>query len=188
MDADGRNQHALISTGDDNDVPSWSRDGQSIYFASWRSGDFALWKHALTHGHGSSDGKPVQLSRFGGFAGFESYDGKIVYFTRRDADGIWSMPANGGPESRVTSIPTQGFWGHWALTEAGLYMLDCRTKPHCAVEFYNFSSHTITLLFQIEHEVLAGQPGLTASRDGRTVLYTQYTPGNNYIAMTEILR
>ncbi len=34
MDADGRNQHALISTDDDNDVPSWSRDGRSIYFAS----------------------------------------------------------------------------------------------------------------------------------------------------------
>jgi dipeptidyl aminopeptidase/acylaminoacyl peptidase len=188
MDADGRNQHDLISTDDDNDVPSWSRDGRSIYFASWRSGDFALWRQPLTPDHGSADGKPVQLSRFGGFSGFESYDGKTIYFTRRDADGIWSVPASGGLETRVTSIPTQGFWGHWALTETGLYMLDCRTKPHCAVEFYNFSSRTVSMLFQIEQEVVAGQPGLTASRDGRTVLYTQYSPGNNYIAMTEILR
>jgi Tol biopolymer transport system component/DNA-binding winged helix-turn-helix (wHTH) protein len=188
MDADGRNQHALISTDDDNDVPSWSRDGRSIYFASWRSGDFALWKQPLAPDLGSVGGKPVQLSRFGGFSGFESYDGKTVYFTRRDVDGIWSISANGGPETRVTSTPTLGFWGHWALTESGLYMLDCRTKPHCTVEFYNFSSRTVSMLFQIEQEVLARQPGLTASRDGRTVLYTQYVPGNNYIAMTEILR
>jgi Tol biopolymer transport system component/DNA-binding winged helix-turn-helix (wHTH) protein len=188
MDADGRNQHALISTDDDNNVPSWSRDGRSIYFASWRSGDFALWRQPLTPDHGSADGKPVQLSRFGGFSGFESYDGKTIYFTRRDADGIWSVPTDGGLETRVTSTPTQGFWGHWALTEPGLYLLDCRTKPHCAVEFYNFSSRTVSMLFQIEQEVIAGQPGLTASRDGRTVLYTEYTPGNNYIAMTEILR
>lgn len=188
MDADGRHQHALISSDDDNSVPGWSQDGRSIYFSSLRSGDFALWKQTLAPDRKSVDGKPVQLSHFGGFSGFESYNGKIVYFTRRDADGIWSMPADGGPETRVTSAPTEGYWGHWALADAGLYMLDCRTKPHCTVEFYNFSSRTVSLLFQIEHEVVKGQPGFATSRDGRTVLYTQYTPGNNYIAVTEILR
>jgi hypothetical protein len=59
--------------------------------------------------------------------------------------------------------------------------------PACAGAFMA-SSRTVSLLFQIEHEVTAGEPGLTASRDGRTVLYSQYAPGNNYIAMTEILR
>jgi Tol biopolymer transport system component/DNA-binding winged helix-turn-helix (wHTH) protein len=187
MDADGRDQHALISTKDDNDVPSWSRDGRSIYFASWRRGDFALLKQRLTPDHRSADGEPVQISRFGGFCGFESYDGRILYFTRRGADGIWSMPTDGGPETRVTSAPADGLWGDWAVTEAGLYMLDCRTTPHCTLEFYNFSTRKVSSLFQIEHEPIAGEPGITASRDGRTVLYTQFTPGQNYVAMTEIL-
>ena len=35
MDSDGRDLHSLVSSADaDSEVPSWSRDGKSIYFAS----------------------------------------------------------------------------------------------------------------------------------------------------------
>lgn len=188
MDSDGRNPHALISTVDDNDVPSWSRDGRSIYFASWRSGYFALWKQRLTLDHRSTDGNPVLITTHSaGFFVVESYDGKTLYFTRRDADGIWAMPIDGGQETRVTAAPVDGAWGHWAVAEAGLYFLDCRTVPHCTLEFYDFSTGKSAPIFQIEHEVIATNPGLSTSRDGRTVLYTEYTSGINFIAMTEIL-
>jgi Tol biopolymer transport system component/DNA-binding winged helix-turn-helix (wHTH) protein len=188
MDADGRDQHALMSIRPQNDdVPSYSRDGQYVYLRSLRSGSLALWKQHLTPDGRSADGPPVQISKLDGFSAFESYDGKTIYFARGERDGVWSLPVRGGTETRVTSAPLRGQWGYWAVTDSGLYMLDCHTKPHCTLEFYNFSTRKVSSLFQIEQELPAGQPGLTASRDGKTVLYSQFVPGNNFIAMTEIL-
>jgi len=48
--------------------PSWSRDGQSIYYGSMRSGSWQMWKQNV-HGGG-----PVQITQHGGFTAFESYD------------------------------------------------------------------------------------------------------------------
>ena len=37
VDAEGRNLHAITHGDSDNFVPSWSRDGKAIYFASNRT-------------------------------------------------------------------------------------------------------------------------------------------------------
>ncbi len=42
VDSEGRNLHALTSGNYDNVVPSWSRDGKGVYFASDRTGDWRL--------------------------------------------------------------------------------------------------------------------------------------------------
>jgi Tol biopolymer transport system component len=52
-------------------VPSWSRDGHWVYFASDRTGDWQVWKIAGT------GGTAVQVTRHGGFAALESLDGNF---------------------------------------------------------------------------------------------------------------
>jgi Tol biopolymer transport system component len=87
-------------TGSDhrNTLPSWSRDGKRLYFASDRSGRFEVWKVAVSP-QGVPE-SPVQVTRLGGHGGYESPDGKVFYYARWEQAGeIWSVPVDGGAES-----------------------------------------------------------------------------------------
>ena len=174
----GRNMHAITSGDYDNSVPSWSRDGQWIYFGSMRTGEWQLWKQK------PEGGGPVQVTQHGGFTAFESYDGKTVYYSKRDGEGIWSIPVAGGAETRVTAAPRLGNWGNFAVSETGLYLLDDDVMPRPTIEFYNFQTRKLTPVIRLEHSGHAWAPGLDASRDGRTVLFVQWEPQAS-IAMVE---
>ena len=65
-------------------MPSWSRDGKWIYFASNRSGAWQVWR-APSEGGGPEE----QVTRLGGFAAFESEDGQYLYYAKgRSAAGF----------------------------------------------------------------------------------------------------
>jgi Tol biopolymer transport system component/DNA-binding winged helix-turn-helix (wHTH) protein len=178
IDVEGRNMRAVTSGEYDNSVPSWSRDGKWIYFGSMRTGKWQLWKQK------PDGGTAVQVTQHGGFTAFESYDSKTVYYTKRDGEGIWSIPVSGGAETRVTDAPRLGFWGNWAVSEAGLYVLDDDILPRPTIEFYNFKTRKLTPVIPLEHSGRAWDPGLDASRDGRTVLFVQWEPQAS-LAMVE---
>jgi Tol biopolymer transport system component len=177
IDAEGQNMHAITDGEYSNLVPSWSRDGQSIYFCSDRSGSDQLWKQSI-HGGGA-----VQITQHGGFTGFESYDGKTLYYAK-DGGGLWSVPANGGTETLVTPALRSGYWGAWAVSETGIYLIDNDVLPRPTIEFYDFRTRRLTAVMQIEYSPLDDDPSLDASRDGRIVLFAQYRPQSS-IAMVE---
>jgi len=163
-------------------VPSWSRDGRYIYFASTRTGSRQIWKHSV------EDGSERQLTEHGGIDPLESYDGRTIYYTKFDEAGIWSMPASGGSESPVvTGKPQVSHWGHWAVTESGLYLLDADGQPHPTIEFYSFATGRITPVLSLETGLSPWQPSISASRDGRQIFYTQYAP-QSVIKMVENFR
>jgi Tol biopolymer transport system component len=73
ISADGGLPRRVTATGV---VPAWSRDGNSIYFASDRSGKFQIWTV-----DGETPSHPaIQVTRGGGFRAFESSDGKYLYY------------------------------------------------------------------------------------------------------------
>jgi Tol biopolymer transport system component/DNA-binding winged helix-turn-helix (wHTH) protein len=182
VDAEGRNRHPITHGDSDNVVPSWSRDGKFIYFASLRTGNRQIWKHSV------EDGSERQLTAHGGFDPLESYDGRTIYYSKFDEPGIWSMPASGGIESPVvTGKPQVGYWGHWAVTESGLYLLDADAEPRPTIGFYSFATRRITPVLSLEMKPSPWQPSLSASRDGRTVFYTQSDP-QSVIKMVENFR
>jgi hypothetical protein len=77
----------------------------------------------------------------GGFHPFESYDGRTIYFSRFDQAGIWSLPASGGVESLVLADkPQVAYWGHWAITKAGLHLLNMEAEPGPRIEFHDFGT------------------------------------------------
>jgi Tol biopolymer transport system component/DNA-binding winged helix-turn-helix (wHTH) protein len=167
VDTEGRNLRALTDGEYENSVPSFSRDGKSIYFGSMRRGSWQLWKQNF------AGGEPVQMTQHGGFTAFESYDGKTLYYTKKEKEGIWSIPMSDGAETRVTAAPRRGFWGHWAVCETGLYLLDNDILPRPTIEFYSFKTRKLTPVIRLEKSPHEWNPSLDASRDGRIVLFVE---------------
>jgi Tol biopolymer transport system component len=167
MDVEGRNLHKITSGDYNNLAPSWSRDGASIYFESNRTGSRQVWKRVL------ASGQEKQVTRQGGFAAFESYDGKMLYYSRFDGGGIWRVPVDGGPEERITGGLHLGYWGDFAVTESGLYLLDVDAHPSPTILYYNFQTRQLTAVLQLKQNPIPWSANLAASRDGRSLLFAQ---------------
>ena len=168
IDAEGTNLKAISEGPFQNAVPSWSRDGKSIYFASNRTGRHEVWKKSL------QDGNESQLSTHGGFNAFESFDGRTVYFSKFDEAGIWSVPSKGGVESIVVEgRPQVLYWGHWALTQTGIYVLNADAEPKGRIEFYDFATRRTWPVLSLERRPAYLQPSLSATPDGKALFYTQ---------------
>jgi hypothetical protein len=85
--------------GANNMVPSWSRDGQWVYFASRGGGkDFQVWKVPIR------GGSAVQMTKKGGFAPLEADDGYLYYAKGFSIPGIWKVPSHGGTEVAVLEL------------------------------------------------------------------------------------
>ena len=179
VDSEGRNLHVLVSDTYPNEVPSWSRDGKAVYFASRRTGANQVWRHEL------STGEETQVTRHGGFAAFESYDAKWLYYSKYQGGGIWKMPVGGGQEDLVTDSLHRGYWGNFAVTDNGLYLVDSDAKGGPAIMFYNFQTRRLSPVLTFERQPVPGGPNLAASRDGRTLLYSQVEFENSTVSMVE---
>ena len=181
VDSEGRNLHAVTAGDYENEVPSWSRDGASIYFSSNRTGGWQVWKRKV------ASGEETQVTRNGGLSAFESYDAQVLYYSKLDGAGIWSIPVAGGAEQRVIDALHRGYWGHFAVTEEGIYLLDADARPRPTVMYYSFQTKRLMPVFQLTEHPLPWRPELAASRDGRTVLFAQSIP-QSYITMVENLQ
>lgn len=166
MDAEGRNLH-LIVTGDyNNGVASWSKDGRTIYFESDRTGSLQIWRHDI------ATGRETQVTHDGGFAAFESFDGKTLYFSKLSGGGIWSIPVNGGEVQHVTDAPHFGYWGEFAITENGIYLVDSDTDPGPSLMYYSFQTRQLKQILNLNESSQKAIPwsaNFGASRDGRVV-------------------
>jgi Tol biopolymer transport system component/DNA-binding winged helix-turn-helix (wHTH) protein len=173
IDAEGRNLHSITSGNYENSVPSWSRDGSAIYFASNRTGAWQVWRREL------SDGKETQITRGGGFAAFESYDARTLYYSRFDGGGLWSVPVGGGAEQHLTDAPHRNYWGHFAVTDIGLYLVDSSTEPGPTIFYYDFQSRQLKPILMLKQSAEFWTANLSASRDGRTLLFAQHEDRNS---------
>jgi eukaryotic-like serine/threonine-protein kinase len=181
IDSQGSPPRKLTTEPSNEVVPSWSRDGRWIYFASDRTGGWEVWKMP------SIGGSAVQVTYRGGFAAFESPDGRFLYYAKGLAvPGLWRVPINGGEEAELISSLEAGYWGYWAVVENGIYYLDTTTKPRIA--FFDITTHRITQVFDLENRPVVDAPGLAVSPDKKTILYTQLDTSYSDILLVENFR
>jgi dipeptidyl aminopeptidase/acylaminoacyl peptidase len=182
VDSEGRNLRVITHGAYPNVVPSWSRDGKWIYFSSKRTGRMEVWKHSL------ESGEELQVTRAGGFNAHESNDGRSVYLGKFDEAGIWSIPSQGGVEQLVVADKPQVlYWGHWALTETGLYFLNAKAQPRASIEFFDLATHRVSTILTLEERPASGTPSLSATADGKTIFYSQQDE-QSVIKMVEFSR
>jgi len=171
--------HSLVASPEaDNVVPSWSRNGRWIYFASNRgSKDFHLWKVP------AEGGTPIPVTRNSGFMAFESRDGASVYYSRLTQAGIWNVPVDGGSERLACPEPEPDDWANWAVSDDGLFFMNSRPGQPADIKFMEFATGKISPVGKTERPSFFG---LTLSPDKKAIIYSQRDRDEHDIVMTKL--
>ena len=188
IDAQGGKPRRITNSGKhDAVVPNWSHDGRWIYYASNAGGDWDLWKTPL-------DGSrpPAQITTHGGFAPFESADGKTLFYAKWNQSGIFSMPVDGGPEALVTGELLPGLWRYWSLSDKCIYLIRPGRQPNSpelipVLSFLDFQTRKIVDLRTLDKPPKQG-PGMSISPDGKVMLVCQPDDGGSEIMIVENFR
>ena len=168
--ADGGHLRRLTTEPSMDGVPSWSRDGQWIYFASTRGGvNPDTWRVS------PNGGETIRVTRNGGFQPRESADGEYLYYLDR--------PPGGAPiEARLMRLPLAG--GHeevvlehirpflWSVTHTGIVFVT-RERDFDAFDVYRFSDRRVARVGRLGFRIPGIYTHMTASRDGRWALATK---------------
>jgi serine/threonine protein kinase/Tol biopolymer transport system component len=159
----------LTDSHADEAVPTWARDGKAIFFTSNRTGDYQIWKLPL-------GGTALQITRTGGFIGFEGPDGFLYYVkSPQTGSGIWRVPVGGGAETLVVPHYRPLLWSFWALQPKGIYFVDAAGNNGELVSTLNFQSFdgTRKIIAHLEQLRYISYPGLTVSAMGDRISYAQ---------------
>jgi Tol biopolymer transport system component len=177
IDASGGRPRRLTSEPSDEYLPSWSRDGEWIYFFSNRTGRGEIWRVA------SGGGQAEQVTQNGGYAAFESLDGKTLFYVKGSDAPLFAKALGGGPERQVLDYVSAVAF---AVMQDGVYYIgrrgDDRQYP---LQFFQFSTGTSRLLTEIGGTL---NIGLTVSPDRKTFLFTNSVTSGSDLMLIENFR
>ena len=143
----------------ENIVPSWSHDGQWLYYCSNRSGRQELWR--VRPNGGASE--PV--TQKGGFEAQESRDGKVLYFSRsRTAPDIWRRTPDGTEELLVPEVAGR----MWVAGQEGVYFMKAQD-----LMYLDLATRKTTKVLTLAKRVNHAQRPIDLSPDGRDLLWVQ---------------
>jgi dipeptidyl aminopeptidase/acylaminoacyl peptidase len=181
IDAGGGRPRRVTDSLADNAVANWSRDGRWIYFFSnrakgtWHDGE--IWRMP------AAGGEVIQVTRQGAHIGFESFDGRYIYFTKEFGETtLWRVPAGGGAEEKVQ----ESVWGQaFDVTRSGIYFAALRTDGSSTIQFRSFATGKVATIAAIRRPV---GWGLSVSPDERYILYTQEDRAGSDLMLMENFR
>jgi Tol biopolymer transport system component/DNA-binding winged helix-turn-helix (wHTH) protein len=183
ISAEGGQPRRLTSDPAEDVAPSWSRDGKWIYFGSTRGGAMQIWKVS------TDGGQATQVTQQGGFEGFESMDGKQLYYAKgRLAPGIWQTPVTGGSETLLLDHNKAGYWRFWAVAPKGIYFATANEPARPTIEFFNFATGKVMNIATLARPLSPTDPGLTVAPDGRSLLFAQMDQSGCDLMLVENFR
>ncbi len=180
VSTDGGTPRRLTFDESQEVLPSWSADGKWIYFSSNRAGNFNLWKIAL------AGGEPAHITKHGGFESAPAPDGNTIFYTKeRGVAGLWQVPVDGGEEIPVAELGSVGYWRYWTVTQTGIYFVAPASSPPYSIKFYDFTNRQLTETATTDKPPIWTYPGLSASSDGKTILYSEYAQNASSIILAK---
>ncbi len=163
--APGGKPRRLTTELSNDTAPTWSHDGKWIYFCSDRSGQEQIWKLP------SNGGEARQITFSGGHEGWESADGKLLFYQRSTPlPGIWTVPVDGGQEQVVPELSRIVPSRATAVVNDGIYYVEYNGGPRPKIRFFNFQTRRIRVLFTVDREIVMSTLGLSISPDRRSFL------------------
>ena len=165
IDADGGTPRQVTTDPGSQRAPSWSHDGQWIYYWLQQSDESDVWRTRL------SDGVKEQLTHDGKTEfGVESFDGSH-FFYQTESRALMEAPLEGGSARQLV---TCAILSAFAAGSRGIYYTGCEPRSDPPVYLLNPATGKQRLLGQLEKltQSIPGNP-LGVSPDGTRVLYTR---------------
>ena len=170
----------LTEDAKNNSLPAWSVDGKWIFFNSNRSGEEQIWKMSAV------GGEAVQITKQGAFEMFAAPDGKrIIYSKGAGKAGLWSIGTNGEDEKPLPELVDAGAWRSWSVTAYGVYYTAFAAQIPLHIKFYNFKTGQIHQIVAVDKSPLIYYANLTATNDGKKILYARQDQTNASIILAE---
>ncbi len=161
--ADGGTPQQVTRGDGDQNIPSWSRDGQWIYYSWNQESGRDIWRTRVADGATTT----VRVTSDGGVYGRESADGKnLLYMTKPDSP-LLAVPVTGGVSHQMISCVGRTAFG---VADAGLYYVGCDPSD-APVHMMNPATGADQILGKLEKFARGIPSHFTISRDGATVLY-----------------
>jgi Tol biopolymer transport system component len=169
INADGTGMRRFTSDESNESRPSWSVDGHWIYFTSNRTGIDHIWRAPA-----DGSGQPVDVTKSEAIEGYESEDGRALYFIRSyRRGGIMRMSLNGDPPVLIVPGVERETW---TVTKTGIVYLslhDVVSTERPRVKLFDTTLQSVRDLGQLplRRDRIIG--GLAVSPDGRMVFWAQ---------------
>ena len=181
VNAEGGAPRRLTSDPSWDTSPAWSRNGKWIYFSSNRTGDFECFKMP------AAGGDPAQRVASGCAKLMESPDGSLFYFLRGESNpSLWRVPVEGGEESQILESVHAGIY---EVVEGGVYFASQPTSEGgFSVQFLRFGTGAVEHILRLEGPLPGDINFLSASPDGRSLLYSQLAELQGDIMLVENFR
>jgi Tol biopolymer transport system component len=158
--------------------PTWSRNGQWVYFRSDRTGRGEVWRAP------SSGGKWDQVTSAGAEFAVESADGTTLFYVRTTGE-LFAMPLGGGREMRLIDFVASGAGTSISVVPAGIYYRGrTGTDGLSPLRYFELSSRRSAELTRVS----GVGPGLTASPDRKSVLFVRSVDSGHDLMLIENFR
>jgi Tol biopolymer transport system component len=170
IDANGGVPRKLETGTRMNSLPSWSHDGQWIYFASGLShSTLTLWRVPAT------GGRAVQLTKTASIMPIEAPDGQYVYFVRftEGQFRLWRIRPDGSGESMVSAMPPLNSDGYeWWPSKSGIYFYAYKDGK-AEIDFLDLGTSRTRRVCTLDKPPAPWFGGLSISPDGKWLLYSR---------------
>jgi len=163
--------------------PTFSRDGQFVYFGSNRDGDLQIFKVPR------EGGEAVRVTENGGAWGMEAPDGFFYYAKADSVSGlvgqaeIWRLPMGGGEETLVIAGPLD--WSNWDIAESGIYYASASGEG-LRVYYKPFGSDESEFVYQ--EDGLFARVWMRVSPDEQMVVFGKNRPSSSELFLIENFR
>jgi len=158
---------------------SYSRDGRWLYFSSRRGGGTFIWKMPV------SGGEPTKVSPTAGLLAVESTDGASLFYGEIALSTGWAplvqMPVNGGEPVKIVDRANPLSFD---VVEGGIYYME-QPAGNGRLQYFDLRTRQATVVAENLGSVGLG---LSASRDGRTILYSRVDSSVNDLMLVENFR